>query len=107
MCIQRIQEAKLVAKKEGRTLKDGEIKLACQQSCSSDAIVFGDLKDPEIHDRRTRCQKKVECRRDQHQHHDRLQTLYHKLKWNFGRSDAEDQKYSRNQKCRNPFKTKQ
>lgn len=46
MCIQRIQEAKLTAKKEGRELKDGEIKLACQQSCSSDAIVFGDLKDP-------------------------------------------------------------
>ena len=46
LCIQRIQEAKLVAKKEGRELKDGEIKLACQQSCSSDAIVFGDLMDP-------------------------------------------------------------
>lgn len=47
MCIQRIQEAKLTAKKEGRELKDGEIKLACQQSCSSDAIVFGDLMDPD------------------------------------------------------------
>lgn len=46
MCIQRIQEAKLTAKKEGRELRDGEIKLACQQSCSSDAIVFGDLMDP-------------------------------------------------------------
>lgn len=46
LCIQRIQEAKLNAKKEGRELKDGEIKLACQQSCASDAIVFGDLMDP-------------------------------------------------------------
>jgi len=46
LCIQRIQEAKLTAKKEGRELRDGEIKLACQQSCPSDAIVFGDLMDP-------------------------------------------------------------
>lgn len=46
LCIQRIQEVKLQAKKEGREIKDGEIKLACQQSCSSDAIVFGDLMDP-------------------------------------------------------------
>lgn len=46
LCIQRVQEAKLQAKKEGRPLADGEIKLACQQSCPSDAIVFGDLNDP-------------------------------------------------------------
>lgn len=45
MCIQRIQEAKLTAKKENRELRDGDIKLACQQSCPSDAIVFGDMND--------------------------------------------------------------
>ncbi len=46
MCIQRIQESKLVAKKEERPLKDGDIQLACQQSCPGDAIVFGNLNDP-------------------------------------------------------------
>ncbi|RLA67702.1 MAG: molybdopterin oxidoreductase, partial [Epsilonproteobacteria bacterium] len=46
MCIQRIQEGKLQAKIDGRALKDGEIKMACQQSCPGDAIVFGDINDP-------------------------------------------------------------
>ena len=46
LCVQRIQEKKLVAKKERRSIFDGEIQTACQQSCPSDAIVFGDMNDP-------------------------------------------------------------
>jgi Fe-S-cluster-containing dehydrogenase component/anaerobic selenocysteine-containing dehydrogenase len=46
MCVQRIQEGRLTAKKERRDLRDGDIKTACQQSCPSDAIVFGDKNDP-------------------------------------------------------------
>ncbi|RYF44636.1 MAG: 4Fe-4S dicluster domain-containing protein, partial [Chitinophagaceae bacterium] len=47
MCIQRIQAGKLKAKIEKRPLKDGDIKMACQQVCSANAIVFGDANDPE------------------------------------------------------------
>jgi Fe-S-cluster-containing dehydrogenase component len=44
-CVQRIQEKKLQAKLENRTLKDNEIKTACMQACPSGAIVFGNLND--------------------------------------------------------------
>jgi len=44
-CVQRIQAGKLNAKREKRTVKDGEIVTACQASCTSGAILFGDLND--------------------------------------------------------------
>jgi len=46
LCVQRIQDVKLTAKLEGRAVKDGEVKTACQQSCPGDAIVFGDMNNP-------------------------------------------------------------
>ena len=47
MCVQRIQQKKQEAKLAGRMIDDGEIKTACQQSCPGNAIVFGDLNNPE------------------------------------------------------------
>jgi len=44
-CVQRIQNAKIPAKNARRALEDGEIKTACQETCPTDAIVFGDLND--------------------------------------------------------------
>jgi MoCo/4Fe-4S cofactor protein with predicted Tat translocation signal len=46
-CVQRIQTGKLTAKKERRPLKDGEVVTACQAACSTGAIVFGDMNNPE------------------------------------------------------------
>ncbi|PRY04956.1 quinol:cytochrome c oxidoreductase iron-sulfur protein precursor [Pontibacter ummariensis] len=46
-CVQRIQLGKLEAKRENRRPKDGEIVSACAQSCPTNAIVFGDMKDPD------------------------------------------------------------
>ena len=44
-CVQRIQEGKISARREGRELKDGDVKSACQQACPTQAIAFGDLND--------------------------------------------------------------
>jgi molybdopterin-containing oxidoreductase family iron-sulfur binding subunit len=45
-CVQRIQAVKIHAKNERRSIHDGEIETACQQACPTQAIVFGDLSDP-------------------------------------------------------------
>jgi molybdopterin-containing oxidoreductase family iron-sulfur binding subunit len=44
-CNQRIQEVKIAADKENRDIRDGEIRTACQQSCPTDAIIFGNIND--------------------------------------------------------------
>jgi len=44
-CVQRIRGAEIVAEREQRPIKDGEILTACQSACPSGAIVFGDIND--------------------------------------------------------------
>jgi anaerobic selenocysteine-containing dehydrogenase/Fe-S-cluster-containing dehydrogenase component len=45
MCIQRIIAGKDRAKDEKRAVRDGDIQTACQQTCPTQAITFGNLKD--------------------------------------------------------------
>jgi molybdopterin-containing oxidoreductase family iron-sulfur binding subunit len=45
MCVQRIEHGKRQASDEGRAVKDGDIMTACQQTCPTHAITFGNLKD--------------------------------------------------------------
>ena len=44
-CVQRLQESKLKAKKESRPLEDTDLKVACQQACPTNAIVFGNANN--------------------------------------------------------------
>ncbi len=45
-CVQRISEARITAKKEDRAIREGEVVTACQQTCPTQAISFGDVTDP-------------------------------------------------------------
>ena len=44
-CIQRIRTTEIAADRDNRPIRDGEIVTACQQSCPTQAIVFGDRND--------------------------------------------------------------
>jgi molybdopterin-containing oxidoreductase family iron-sulfur binding subunit len=45
-CVQRISHARIEAEKEDRQIRDGEIATACQAACPAQAIVFGNINDP-------------------------------------------------------------
>ena len=45
-CVQRINNARIEAEKQNRPIEDGEIVTACQASCPSEAIIFGNANDP-------------------------------------------------------------
>jgi Fe-S-cluster-containing dehydrogenase component len=44
-CVQRIDEARIEAGRDNRTLADGDVRTACQVACPTQAIVFGDISD--------------------------------------------------------------
>lgn len=46
-CVQRIQNTRISARNDGRAIGANEIQTACQQVCPAQAIVFGDLNNPE------------------------------------------------------------
>jgi molybdopterin-containing oxidoreductase family iron-sulfur binding subunit len=60
-CVQRIQAAKIDAKMAERPLADGDVRTACQQTCPTQAIVFGDLRDPkaQVNERKERSRNYV------------------------------------------------
>jgi Fe-S-cluster-containing dehydrogenase component/anaerobic selenocysteine-containing dehydrogenase len=46
-CVQRIRETEIQARVENRYIRDGEIQTACMQACPTQAIVFGDINNPD------------------------------------------------------------
>ena len=45
-CVQRINAARIQAQKEQRLIRDGEVVTACQPACPTEAIIFGNINDP-------------------------------------------------------------
>ncbi len=44
-CVQRINDARIESKKDGREIREGEIVTACQQACPTKTIIFGNIAD--------------------------------------------------------------
>jgi molybdopterin-containing oxidoreductase family iron-sulfur binding subunit len=57
-CIQRINARKIEAEEQDREVREGEILTACQQTCPTQAIVFGNLKDADSRVSRLRAQSR-------------------------------------------------
>jgi molybdopterin-containing oxidoreductase family iron-sulfur binding subunit len=45
-CVQRISLNRIEAKTSGKPIEDGQIQTACEQACPTEAIVFGNINDP-------------------------------------------------------------
>ncbi|SPE25647.1 quinol:cytochrome c oxidoreductase iron-sulfur protein [Candidatus Sulfopaludibacter sp. SbA3] len=56
-CVQRINYAKIEAEKQDRKVREGEIQTACQATCPAEAIVFGNINDPNSRVRRMKAEK--------------------------------------------------
>jgi molybdopterin-containing oxidoreductase family iron-sulfur binding subunit len=57
-CVQRINQARVDAKREDRAISEGEVVTACQAVCPADAIVFGDLNNAESRVARLQAQQR-------------------------------------------------
>ena len=58
-CVQRIRETEIRARREQRPIRDLEIRTACQQTCPTEAIVFGDIADPSTRVSETRKNRRL------------------------------------------------
>jgi Fe-S-cluster-containing dehydrogenase component len=57
-CVQRINNGRINAEKQDRPVRDGDIITACQSACPTEAIVFGDINDPNSHVAKLKAQQR-------------------------------------------------
>jgi molybdopterin-containing oxidoreductase family iron-sulfur binding subunit len=57
-CVQRINAAKIDSERQDRRVQDGEIQTACQATCPTEAIIFGNINDPNSRVSRMKAEKR-------------------------------------------------